>query len=77
MNSKEKMGYLGKDFKGLLLNVSIVFQNWALALPTSLYGWVDSKWAILVSFARTIHHRAEPILCGSGGVGLYSWWKER
>lgn len=67
------MSYLGKDLKDRLLNESTVSQNWAPDFPAGLYGWIDSKWAILVLFASTIYHRAEPILCVSGVVDRYSW----
>lgn len=62
---------LGKDLKGLLPNESTVSQNWVLDFPSSLCGQIDSKGTILILFIRTVCQRAQPILCVSGGVGLY------
>lgn len=61
----------GKDLKGLLPNESTMSQNWVPDFPSSLCGQIDSKGAILILFVRTICQRAKPILCVSGGVGLY------
>lgn len=64
------MGYPGKDIKGVLLNEPTVFQNWGLDVLTGFFGVIDSKWAILILFTRTICHRMEPILRVPGRVGL-------
>lgn len=64
------MCYPGKDIKGMLLNEPPASQNWGPDVLTGSVGLIDSKWAILILFARTICHRMEPILCVSGRVDL-------